>query len=87
MDTLIEAFPFVFGLLLGATCTRFGGLRSHLPAWALGCVALGSLATVTSGEWRVSVLYLFFDIGLVTVVSVATVAALTTLSRRRDVIR
>jgi len=87
MEILIEAFPFIFGLLLGVTCSRAGGVRRHLMGWALGCVALGSCATVASGEWRESVLYFLFDIGLVGGVSVATVAALDLLRRHNDVNR
>ena len=87
MEILIEAFPFAFGLLLGVTCSRAGGVRRHLLAWAVGCVALGSVATVASGEWRESALYFLFDIGLVGGVSIATVAALDFLRRRNDVNR
>ena len=87
MEILIEAFPFIFGLLLGVTCSRAGGVRRHLLAWAAGCVALGSFATVASGEWRESALYFVFDIGLVAGMSIATVAALDSLRRHNDMNR
>ena len=83
MEILIEAFPFAFGVLLGLTCSRAGGVRKHLSAWAVASVGLGSLATVTSGEWRESLLYFLFDIGLVAGMSIATIAVLEFL-RRRD---
>jgi hypothetical protein len=67
---LFEIFPFGAGVLLGLIWSRVGGPRRRLVAWALSCIGLGAFATFASGEWRKSVLYFLFDIGLVTLVSV-----------------
>jgi hypothetical protein len=75
MEILTEAFPVLFGVLLGMTLGRFRrSLESKLMAWALGSVALGGFATLASGEWHVSPLYFVFDIGLVMAVSLASAA-------------
>ena len=83
METLIEAGPFMFGVLLGMTCIKLGGLRKHPWLWGVTCVALGSFATFVSGEWHQSPLYFLFDIGLVAIVSIGTVTALTYFRRYR----
>jgi hypothetical protein len=59
-----ELFPLASGLLLGAL---LGLLRPSIraPIGALAAAALGVLATVISGEFRVSWGYLLFDIPLV----------------------
>jgi hypothetical protein len=69
MRELFEMFPFAFGVLLGLTWTRWGGPRRRRVAWALSCIGLGAFATFGSGEWRESLLYFLFDIGLVALVS------------------
>lgn len=71
MRELFEIFPFAFGVLLGLTWTRLGGPRSRRLGWALSCIGLGAFATFASGEWRESLLYLLFDIGLVAMMSIA----------------
>ena len=81
METIIEAFPFVFGLLLGATCLRFSG-RVKIGIWLIGSLALGALATVASGEYKISPLYFLFDIGLVGIASRLTIAFLEWRRRR-----
>lgn len=85
MEILVESFPFVFGILLGLTCQRLGGVRKRLPWWGGGCVALGAFATFCTGEYRVSLLYFAFDIGLVAAVSLGIVALLDL--RRRGLLR
>ncbi|MDM0053804.1 hypothetical protein [Variovorax sp. J22R115] len=85
MEILVESFPFVFGVLLGLTCERLGGLRKRLPLWGGGCVALGAFATFCTGEYRESLLYFAFDIGLVAAVSLGIVALLAL--RRRWLVR
>ena len=65
------AIPFAFGGLLGLTWTRVGGPQSQRLGWALSCIGLGAFATFASGEWRESLLYFLFDIGLVALVSIA----------------
>jgi hypothetical protein len=75
MEILTEAFPFLFGVLLGMTLRRVRrSVESKLMLWALGSVALGSFATLASGEWLVNPLYFVFDIGLVMAVSLASAA-------------
>jgi len=61
-----ELFPLACGLLLGIT---LGFVRPtlRLPLGALLAVALGTLATVVTGEFKVSWGYLLFDIPLVAV--------------------
>ncbi len=84
MSELIEVFPFVFGVLLGLTWRRFGGPHGHYLPWALASAALGSFATLASGEWRTSPIYFLFDIGLVTVVSAAAALAVVHWARWRE---
>lgn len=72
MEVLVESFPFVFGLLLGLTSQRLGGLRARWPVWAVASVALGSFATFCSGEYLVSPVYFLLDSALVGGVCVAT---------------
>jgi hypothetical protein len=73
LDILTELFPFAFGVLLGITWARKGGPRDWILPWAIATVSLGAFATFATGEWRESVLYFVFDIGLVALVSVATI--------------
>jgi len=82
MEILVESFPFVFGVLLGLTSHRLGGVRDRWLLSALGAVLLGSFATLATGEWRVSVAYFALDIALVASVCVATDWLLTKLRSR-----
>ena len=82
METLIEIFPFAFGVLLGLTWARFGGPHARRIPWGAACVALGAFATFASGEWRLSPFYFVFDIGLVAGLSGATTVALQYWRRR-----
>ena len=82
MEILTEAFPFVFGVLLGVTLGRISGWRRRLAPWALASIALGSFATLASGEWRLGPLYFAFDIGLVMAVSLSVIAAVQLTGRR-----
>ena len=79
MEFLIEAFPFTFGILLGLTIDRLGGLPARRTAWIGACTALGAFSTLASGEWRVSPLFVLLDIGIVAGVSLAVLW----LQRRR----
>lgn len=72
MEFLVESFPFVFGVLLGISCERLGGVRRRWPLAAGGSVALGAFATLATGEWRESLAYFGFDIALVGAVCAAT---------------
>ena len=76
MEILFETFPFVFGILLGVACALLGGLRRRWPLWLVGSVALGLFATLASGEYRASWLYLLYDVALVAGVCAATTTAL-----------
>lgn len=82
MSELFEMFPFAFGVLLGLTWSRLGGPQRRRVAWALSCIGLGAFATFASGEWRESVLYFLFDIGLVALVSVAVTLGVAYWRRR-----
>ena len=61
-----ELFPLFSGLLLGAL---LGLVRPSIraPIGAAAAVVLGVLATVVSGEFRISWEFLLFDIPLVAV--------------------
>ncbi len=72
MEIIVEAFPFMFGVLLGLTCARNG--RRRMGLWTLGSLALGALATLSTGEYRVSPLYFLLDIAIVGVVSLGAMA-------------
>jgi hypothetical protein len=72
-----ELIPIGFGLVLGAT---LGFVRPsiRLPVGAALSVALGTLATVVTGEFKVSWEYLLVDIPLVVL---ATFLALVSVRR------
>ena len=76
MDIFLEAFPFVFGVLLGVTAHRLGNLRERWQLYAAACAPLGALATFATGEYRASLWYFAFDIGLVAGVAAGCVALL-----------
>lgn len=84
MELLVETFPFAFGVLLGVTCHRLGGVAGRWVLVAFGSMALGSFATFASGEWRGSLLYFAFDIALVAGVCVGS-AWLLSLRKPRAV--
>jgi hypothetical protein len=67
--TVEELFPLATGLVLGGL---LGFVRPsiRLPVGAALAVALGVLATVASGEFRVSWAYLLIDIPLVAVAAI-----------------
>jgi len=85
MSALIEAFPFVFGVLLGLTLVRIGGPHGRIVSWVIGSLALGAFATLASGEWRESIVYFLFDIGLVASVSIATAFVVRHWQRWRSI--
>lgn len=82
MEILVESFPFVFGVLLGVTAQRLKDPRKRWPLWAAACVALGAFATLCTGEYRESLLYFAFDIGLVAITGAVTFALLDWMRRR-----
>jgi hypothetical protein len=84
MEQLFEAFPFIFGVLLGLTWMKIGGPQARRVTWAIAAIGLGSLSTFASGEWKQSVLFFAFDIALVAVVSIATVYGVRFLQRRNS---
>ena len=84
MEEIFEAFPFIFGVLLGLTWLKLGGPQARRVPWAIAAIALGSLATFASGEWKQSLLFFAFDIALVAVVSIATVVGVQYLRRRKS---
>jgi hypothetical protein len=67
---MAEFFPLSAGLLLGAL---LGFVRPSIrvPVGATLATAVGVLATVASGEFRVTWAYLLIDIPLVAVAAVA----------------
>jgi hypothetical protein len=74
-----EMFPIACGLLLGA---MLGFLRPgvRLPVGVAAAVALGVLATVITGEFKMSWGYVLVDIPLV---ACATLVALVAAQRLR----
>ena len=81
MELLTEAFPFIFGVLLGLTCARLTGAR-RTGVWVGGSIALGAFATIASGEYSVSPLYFLFDIALVAAVALGVIVLRTWMQRR-----
>ena len=84
MAELFEAFPFIFGVLLGLTWLKMGGAQARRVPWAVAAIALGSLATFASGEWQQSVLFFAFDIAVVALVSIATVVGVQYYRRHKS---
>jgi hypothetical protein len=64
-----ELFPIVAGLLCGLVLGSLTAQRRVLVGLAFSVVA-GVLATVVSGEWRISWAFLLIDIPLVAVSAV-----------------
>jgi len=64
-----EFFPIVAGLLCGLVLGSLTARRRVLVGLAFSVVA-GVLATVVSGEWRISWAFLLIDIPLVAVSAV-----------------
>ncbi len=83
-----EIVPIAGGLLLGM-CLWAVPARWRLLTGLLGAVLIGVLATVVSGEYRISWEFLLFDIPLAAVSTVAAYLGARQLStravaRRRD---
>ncbi len=66
---MAEIFPIVAGLLCGLVLGSLTARRRVLVGLAFSVVA-GVLATVVSGEWRISWAFLLIDIPLVAVSAV-----------------
>jgi len=66
---MTELFPIVAGLLCGLVLGRLTARRRVLVGLAFSVIA-GALATVVSGEWRISWAFLLIDIPLVAVYAV-----------------
>jgi hypothetical protein len=67
---MTEFFPIVAGLLCGLLLGSLTARRRVMVGLAFSVVA-GVLATVVSGEWRISWAFLLIDIPLVGVSAVA----------------
>jgi hypothetical protein len=67
---MTEIFPFFGGVLIGVLVARRP--RVPLAVAAVLAVALGVLATVVSGEFRLSWAYLYFDVPFVALTAVGT---------------
>lgn len=67
---MTEFFPIVAGLLCGLLLGSLTARRRVIVGLAFSVVA-GVLATVVSGEWRISWAFLLIDIPLVAVSAVA----------------
>ena len=80
---MTEIFPFVGGVLIGVLVA----LRPRIPVAvaAVLAVALGALATIGSGEFRLSWAYLYFDIPFVALTAVGATMLVRSRLRRRQV--
>jgi hypothetical protein len=76
-----ELFPIMSGLLVGAT---LGLLRpkTRLVTGVAAAIVLGMLATIVSGEYKISWEFLFVDIPLVAGSSLVSLLSLRLLRRR-----
>jgi hypothetical protein len=77
-----EIFPVVAGLVGGLVLGGFTARRRIVVGVAFSVVA-GLLATVVSGEWRLSWAFLVIDIPLVAVSAVIGVLVSRTVALRR----
>ena len=77
-----EIFPFFGGVLVGVMVAR----RPRVPmaAAAVLAVALGTLATIVSGEFRLSWDYLYFDIPFVALTAAGTAVLVRSRFPRRQ---
>lgn len=76
-----EIFPIVSGLIVGS----FLGLiapRLRLPLGVIAAIVLGTMATIISGEFRIGWEFLFVDIPLVGVSSLAALVGGRALRQR-----
>jgi hypothetical protein len=79
---MTEFFPIAAGLLCGLLLGSLTARRRVIVGVAFSVVA-GVLATVVSGEWRISWAFLLIDIPLVAVCAVAGDLLSRTLVLRR----
>lgn len=77
-----ELFPIMSGLLVGGL---LGLLRpqTRLFAGVAAAIALGTLATIVSGEYKIGWEFLLIDIPLVAGSSLAAFLALRSIRRRQ----
>jgi hypothetical protein len=61
--TMDELVPVILGAVLGAIIWRWTAGRTRLVLSVLAVFASGIFATVTSGEWVYSWIYLLLDLG------------------------
>jgi hypothetical protein len=71
---LSEVFPLLGGIFVALVCMTIHSSRHRWFAWAALSVAFGALATVVSGEYRVSFGFLLFDVPFVAGVAVSVMA-------------
>ena len=81
---MTELFPIVAGLVCGMVLGSLTARRRVLVGLAFSVVA-GVLATVVSGEWRISWAFLLIDIPLVAVsAAVGDLLSRSVVLRRAD---
>jgi hypothetical protein len=78
---MTEFFPIAAGLLCGLLLGSLTARRRVIVCVAFSVVA-GVLATVISGEWRISWAFLLIDVPLVAVTAAAAHAGVRALRRR-----
>ena len=61
---MVELLPIVLGTLLGAVIYRHTRGRTRLVLSVVAVIVSGTVATVFSGEYAESWIYLLFDLGL-----------------------
>jgi len=79
-----EIFPVSVGVLVGLVCSRVRSVRGRIVIITLLSIVFGYLATVISGESKISWAFLYADIPLV---AGSAVGALLAVLWYRKVIR
>jgi hypothetical protein len=76
-----ELFPIVSGLIMGAVLVLIRP-RMRLAVGVAAAVALGTLATVLSGEYKIGWEFLLIDIPLVAICSATSFSTVRAARRR-----
>jgi hypothetical protein len=79
---MTEIFPFLGGVVIGILVALRPGVP--LAVAAVLAVAVGFLATVVSGEFRLSWAYLYFDVPFVALTAAGTAWLVRSRVRRRQ---
>jgi uncharacterized membrane protein YdjX (TVP38/TMEM64 family) len=78
-----EIFPVIYGVGVGLACSFLTSPRWRYGLWILLSALFGIVATVVTGEWKISWEFLLIDIPLVAASSFAVMALRNRIRRRR----